>query len=56
MTHRPEDEQITVEFTFDFTAWQAEPIELPAAGPGHLPTILSRSEPLLPSRYGRAAD
>ncbi|MCY0946993.1 hypothetical protein [Streptomyces antarcticus] len=43
-------------FTFDFTEQPAEPIELPAAGPGHPPTILARSEPLLPTRYGRTAD
>ncbi|MFB7258095.1 MULTISPECIES: hypothetical protein [Streptomyces] len=51
-----EEEESVVEFTFDFTERPAEPIELPAAEPGHPPTILSRSEPLLPTRYGRAAD
>ncbi|MFD6876971.1 MULTISPECIES: hypothetical protein [unclassified Streptomyces] len=56
MTHRPDEEEITVEFTYDFTERPDEPIELPAAGPGHPPTILARSEPLMPTRYGRAAD
>ncbi|MFD9289599.1 hypothetical protein ACFWBV_15175 [Streptomyces sp. NPDC060030] len=45
-----------MEFTFDFTEQPDEPIELPAAGPGHPPTILARSEPLLPTRYGRTTD
>ncbi|MFD8621437.1 hypothetical protein [Streptomyces sp. NPDC059513] len=56
MTDHVEEEESVVEFTFDFTEQPTEPIELPSVGPGHPPTILARSEPLLSSRYGRSAD
>ncbi|MFI1169304.1 hypothetical protein ACH4UM_38535 [Streptomyces sp. NPDC020801] len=52
MTH--EEEDTAVEFTFDFTEQRDEPIVLaPEPSPGHPPTILARSEPLLTSRFRR---
>ncbi|MBB1247273.1 hypothetical protein GL263_27565 [Streptomyces durbertensis] len=52
-----EEKDTTVEFTFDFTEQQDEPIELlPDPGPTHPPTILARSEPLMPMRFGRNLD
>ncbi|MFJ2170368.1 hypothetical protein [Streptomyces griseofuscus] len=47
-----EEENTTVEFTFDFTEQQTEPVELlPEAGADRPPLILARSEPLMPIRY-----
>ncbi|MFJ9412450.1 hypothetical protein [Streptomyces sp. NPDC101393] len=41
-----------MEFTFDFTEQQADPIELlPEAGAERPPLILARSERLMPIRY-----
>ncbi|MYS40648.1 hypothetical protein GTY23_05180 [Streptomyces sp. SID5998] len=41
-----------MDFTFDFTEQQPEPIELlPEAGADRPPLILARSEPLMPTRY-----
>lgn len=45
------------EYVFDFTEQRDEPIVLlPMAGPGHPPTILARSEDLMPIRYRRIPD
>ncbi|MEV7160264.1 hypothetical protein AB0N77_37600 [Streptomyces misionensis] len=47
-----EEEDTTVEVTFDFTEQKAEPIVLlPEAGADRPPLILARSEPLMPIRY-----
>lgn len=52
-----EEEHTTVEFTFDFTEKRDDPIELlPEPGPEHPPTILARSEPLMPMRFRRIPD
>ncbi|MGW2331665.1 hypothetical protein ACWC5C_38775 [Streptomyces sp. NPDC001700] len=57
MTRNPEEEESTVEFTFDFTEQKNDPVELlPEAGPEHPPTILDRSEPLMPMRYQGTVD
>ncbi|MFF5147866.1 hypothetical protein ACFY6U_50560 [Streptomyces sp. NPDC013157] len=54
----PEDNDVDdVDIAFDFTEQRDEPFELlPVAGPGHPPTILLRSEPLMPMRFGRIPD
>lgn len=53
MSHGPaEEENTTVEATFDFTEQKDEPIVLlPEAGTDRPPLILARSEPLMPIRY-----
>lgn len=52
-----EDTDVELEITFDFTEQRDEPFELlPTAGPGHPPTILARSEELMPIRYRRIPD
>ncbi|MFE1198487.1 hypothetical protein ACFW6E_38045 [Streptomyces olivaceoviridis] len=52
-----EDTTVDVDFTFDFTEQQDEPIELlPQAGPGHPPLILARSQPLMGMRFRRLPD
>lgn len=59
MTHQPDEEEDTVDVDFevDFTHLRPEPVPLVTTpGPGHPPTILARSEPLLSIRYGRNPD
>ncbi|MEV7980844.1 hypothetical protein [Streptomyces sp. NPDC086519] len=52
-----EQEDNDVDITFDFTEHPDEPFELlSTAGPQHPPTILLRSEPLMPMRFGRIPD
>ncbi|MGA5363949.1 hypothetical protein [Streptomyces purpurascens] len=51
-----EQEEDTVDFTFDFTEQRDEPIELPLAdGPTHPPTILLRVQ-VMPSRWHALTD
>ncbi|MFI2292913.1 hypothetical protein [Streptomyces niveus] len=54
--HTEEQEDNTMEFTFDFTAQRDEPVALPGGTPGHPPLILARGETLLPVRYGHPTD
>ncbi|MFI9176128.1 hypothetical protein [Streptomyces lincolnensis] len=47
-----EDSHMETDYTFDFTHQDSEPVPLfPEPAPGHPPTILARSEPLLTSRF-----
>lgn len=49
-----EDPTVELEITYDFSEQRDEPIVLtPEPSPGHPPTILMRSEPLMTSRYRR---
>lgn len=57
MSAPAEPEDNDVDITFDFTEQRDEPFELlPTVGPQHPPTILLRSEPLMPMRFGRIPD
>jgi hypothetical protein len=52
----PDDQEASVDVTFDFTEQPTDPFELLPAHPEHPPTILARSEPLMPMRFGRIPD